>query len=1055
MKNVFVFILLSLFCLSFTEAQQDYSSSCPIYSINGTEIDFRAGLFRFPENDISISEVLSGKDFTIGLSIPGITNCAGGKYKVLLITSPNLIHNVPNYVSDPFLPSGNANSYVAEFSNSQDFMEGKNILTQFRFPSGITCDKEVGTITAVLQLYCGQTNAITRQCTLKFSINARAESYWKVEKKYFGPNPALRGGQLIWEITVKNANPNILGQGDLNIANGSIITDAVSGINHRIVRVMNETWTDIIPVTPGTTQVSWYVSQSVTTELQKFYVVSESCDSSLSVMKNCVSYKFCLGKKKSIILQDGGGEVTAPSSGVLGKSSKLTENGVSKKGKTPSGELPFEQQFQSCCKNISEKDICTEIKLTDSIVVRPSIRKVLTPTYPAVNLSPGCEGQYTIIVRNGGNVPLTNVVIEDLFPNEIEVVRIVVRDFPGWVPPYTIYNPIPPNSPGYTFNTPVNNYSNNFSGPVYPNLLKIEIPLFQLHNYMEIRVTFRVKSSVSPGSIVSNCAKIPSYGQGAILSDCPPPLIPNFQPTPVESCVKFTVEKPRPIPGIKKCILNGTSTFRIGDEIQFQILVSNSGGAPYSGNLQDLLNQNGQNLELVPGSIEYFVGSGPYNSISGNKVCDVRQTITWQAFNNPDQYISINQPTSNTQLNWSISNLPGNCIFGQANYLVIEFRAKVLPQVYGLKKNKVTLDNLSDSVYYWIPRIASLIVNKGLSEVCAEAGQNVEYLIDLVNTGTVKLGNLNVKDLIPSCIEKLSGLSGQIIRADGTHTIVPVGYTSPDNYYPSTAPTIINPGDVFRVIIPVRLKSDSVCCNPYVEGTARCVDNYMLVRDDDQNDCIKSCLCCEIKGLQIQHGSSVNPRIGPVASFILSGSILPIQEVSISLIDHHWEYSDPACEPVFQNTSVGNIRPVNALGFNYNTSPPNTSSSNPHLSTQISINTVQNSITWINNPDPIYLNQMTMSGSFVVSLDIPHIVNLKCCAGTYYYCFLVRVKDVNCNVCERRVCGQLKIPHKKSNPKYLPLNISNEVESGGQDSGELQQWLDEIRSIQEYSKPKK
>jgi len=41
-------------------------------------------------------------------------------------------------------------------------------------------------------------------------------------------------------------------------------------------------------------------------------------------------------------------------------------------------------------------------------------------------------------------------------------------------------------------------------------------------------------------------------------------------------------------------------------------------------------------------------------------------------------------------------------------------------------------------------------------------------------------------------------------------------------------------------------------------------------------------------------------------------------------------------------------------------------------------------------------------------------LQIPCCTGRVYFCLLVEVKDVNCRICQKTVCGYFDIPAGKS-----------------------------------------
>ena len=119
-------------------------------------------------------------------------------------------------------------------------------------------------------------------------------------------------------------------------------------------------------------------------------------------------------------------------------------------------------------------------------------------------------------------------------------------------------------------------------------------------------------------------------------------------------------------------------------------------------------------------------------------------------------------------------------------------------------------------------------------------------------------------------------------------------------------------------------------------------------------------------------------------SFIvtINGGSVPIQQVEISMVDYHIEYSDADCKP-------------NNMG-NFGTLSTTTSNLESLILNLDDLNT--SSLSWLLG-EPAIIN----TG---IDLDIidPLTLNLDCCDVDFSFCLKVWVQDVNCNICEVIVC---------------------------------------------------
>ena len=587
-------------------------------------------------------------------------------------------------------------------------------------------------------------------------------------------------------------------------------------------------------------------------------------------------------------------------------------------------------------------------------------------THPYFNLPPGCSGRFYISANNNGNVPWTNISISDNL--NIPGITITSINLPsGWtatpsIPPYL---GIP-----YTFTAP--------SGFVLNPGQSLGISIY-----------FTVNSSTSIGTNISNTATINyqavgagSGGNGSGTSPCLAITCPTID-TSIQNTtdlVDFVVATPEPRGSIKKCILNPPSAivppiYQIGDIIEFSVMIGNSGSGDLTTTITDALGLP-QNLEILPGSItsDYYAdqNAGYKNSCS-------------PPFGAPiaPPFPVVSDTTNLQNPFWNITNMPGICDVNKSNFLIIKFNAEVLPQLHGTKTNSASIPSTTgagthtSSVNYSIDEVGVLGIHKEADTEIVENGQSFNYTITVSNDGSVPLDNIVITDILPDCVS----VNGQITIEDSYATSIP--FTTSGGLIINIDPTTeIFPGNDFTITIPVVKSGGGNCCNESVSVTAEMITsgielnaNYGSV--DAPAACVSGTECCDIEDFD----ASIQENNGSFNVTINGGSV-PIQEVEISMIDYHVEYSNEDCKPDdmgnFGTLSTSTTTLANLL---LNASDNNTSS-----------------LTWLLGSPSILNNS--------VNLDIidPLTLNLDCCDVTFSFCLKVRVKDVNCNVCEKIIC---------------------------------------------------
>jgi len=601
-----------------------------------------------------------------------------------------------------------------------------------------------------------------------------------------------------------------------------------------------------------------------------------------------------------------------------------------------------------------------------------SFSKTIPSTY-WTNYSPGCESYYNLTVCNNGNVPWTDLTITDNL--NIPGISITSMSLGGW----TVSPAVPPY--------PATTYT--FTRPGF---------ILNPGECTTIRIYYEIDSGATIGSTISNTANLSyvaagtgtgSPGGGGV-DPCPgvscPTIDDSVQNTSAN--VDFVVENPKSIPKIKKCILDPPNPlippiYQIGDVIKFRVMVSNSG----SGNLTDIINDAmgmpSQNLQINPGSItyDYYENQNKYLINSCNPSFSTAPVVP---------SFSVVADTSDLQNpEWNVTNMPGICDYNKANFLVIEFEAEILPQLSGTKTNTATIPygagTVSSSVNYSIDEVGILAIHKEADAEIVENGQSFNYTITVSNNGSVPLDNIVITDVLPDCVQ----VNGLVSVEDDYAISIP--FTSTGGIVINISPsTQIMPGNDFTITIPVVKSGGGNCCNETVSVTADMTTSGVQLEANYGSEeapaaCVTGTECCDIDDFN----ASLQQN-GDNFSVTINGGSVPLQEVEISMVDYHIEYSERDCKP----DDLGIFGTLNSSTVNLSDLLLNDDSNGTH------------SLNWLLG-DPSIINNS-------VNLDIlnPDVLNLDCCDVEFYFCLKVRVKDVNCNVCEKIICFSSEDPHQ-------------------------------------------
>lgn len=634
-------------------------------------------------------------------------------------------------------------------------------------------------------------------------------------------------------------------------------------------------------------------------------------------------------------------------------------------GSTITNEADYELILGGGCTTMNGTVTATSLPMASPNAIISFSKDVVNQNN--TNLSPGCQGKYAIAVCNIGNVPWTNLEITDNF-NIPGITLIGTPQIPtGWI--------VSNNSGAYTLSN--------------PNIV------LNPGDCAQFFFDFEIDQGATVGSTISNTAYL-SYQTvgvggstppiGGTTNNCPGIDCPTIQTSVqnTESTATFVVEAPRPIPSILKCIVDPPNTlvpplYSIGNTIKFKIMIGNSGAASLNDVVSDAMDISGQNLQIIPSSINYKYYADEW--LSNQSYCNPN-------FGTPAIPPPFPVTANTTDLHnptWTISGMPGICDYYRANFLVIEFEALILPQLHGSKTNRATIpynsNTLSSAVNYSIDQVGVLAVHKAADVEVVDNGQPFNYIITVSNNGSVPLNNLVITDQLPDCVN----LGSRISIVDVGGTAIP--YTTTGSLQIAIDPaTLLQPGESFTITIPVVKSGNGSCCNIMVAATANMtLSNIALSANYGSAEQPAACVtsppkidCCDIPDFD-----AAIQRIDGQYYVTINGGAIPIQSLEISVADYHVAYSEDACKPadmgIFGTLSSNT---TNLSGLLLNTGDNNT-----------------NSLTWSLGA-PSVLNNATA----VLSILNPAVLDLECCEVSFSFCLKVSVMDANCNVCERFIC---------------------------------------------------
>lgn len=393
----------------------------------------------------------------------------------------------------------------------------------------------------------------------------------------------------------------------------------------------------------------------------------------------------------------------------------------------------------------------------------PVLKKDLL--YTDRNNAQGCQNVYKITLENKTLFAIDQIVIEDDFPcNDLKILSSISSNAP--LSAFYV-NGTPNTLAGFSGNTPC------------PMQLKFDFGnyILQPGQTLQILIPFTVLSSA--GTMVTN--KITASGQGmsAYLNDfCTgdPIVIPQF--SGINASHKFEVEKIKPRPIISKSVLTGPS-HQPNDPITFRICISNYGGAPFTVNLSDDIDE--AVLEnITPGDIKV------YYDYAANTSCSY----------NPSNQLPAGTVVFNagTHLLTGAITVPAQCQLNKYSNVVIEYTTKIKadarPCVYeNIANIKNSTINLDAKTKYTVRLSGLFTLNKSVdtdNDGIADnspvyAGQKVRYSVTFKNITPAPLNNIKIFDNLPGIGDY--SIYGGTARNSAVNTVVSSSPAVTVNHY--------------------------------------------------------------------------------------------------------------------------------------------------------------------------------------------------------------------------------------------------------------------------------
>lgn len=419
-------------------------------------------------------------------------------------------------------------------------------------------------------------------------------------------------------------------------------------------------------------------------------------------------------------------------------------------------------------------------------------------------------------------------------------------------------------------------------------------------------------------------------------------------------------------------VVSGTKSIRLGN---------NSAGFGAEGIAKRFV--------VTPQNAQYFFQyaiimdkshSYPDGSTNGTEVFFIAEAVD-MAGNTIDKIVDIGNP-SNPFINavsssWGVNAQPNNVFYRNWRCASLDLSSKIGQEVVVMFINSDCSAGAHKG-YTYIDAVCETCVNTNEGDIdinlspdnCMDFPQTIGGTFTLPASGNAINSTINLQ-IFQNNILVATLTSPTISGGNYSFTLSPGDFPNQDNgqCYDLVSNLTFDIPDMNGNLQTITQTSSTIV-NGIQDGEIPGINNDVCF-------CSPPPPCCDIKDFDAtiqENNGSFNVNI--------SGGSVPLQEVEISMIDYHIEYSERDCKP-------------DDLGI-FGTLTTSTTNLN-----NLILNAGDNgtsSLSWLlGNPSII---------NSAVNLDIlyPDVLNLECCDVEFYFCLKVKVKDVNCNVCEKIIC---------------------------------------------------
>lgn len=693
-----------------------------------------------------------------------------------------------------------------------------------------------------------------------------------------------------------------------------------------------------------------------------------------------------------------------------------------------------------------------DVIVTDTLpAILPS--KHLLKTVQMTNRVVGCVGTYQFMYKNTNNRPISNVVITDNLPDDIE--------------PFGQIQVIPQISLGSSAFTAEFNNAPLLPGNIFPasqasgNTIKISADpttVLQPYDYVMVQFNYTLRSA-PPNGIITNCVN--ATGEINVID-------PNTGVAPTiisdSHCESFQVENPAPKICINKQVrkiqtgYTGPWTYSIldakpGDELEFRVRIVNNGSSQFTnGTLTDVLDPK-------------YIFQSFVNTPSGVTANQVGQNLDWSNINissdcTVSPYASCSTSLPHVDITFKVKVEPYTPP-GQ-----IDNRAALSGNIINATSNNASVRVVNSFVIKMTKEISKngLVWTDHLVETPGYSG-TIQYRLRVENIGNMPVTNHEIYDELPfpgdvyfptlnsrgsnfalnSPINLLSSpnYSANVLNSAGRVDTCgdPVsGLLSSSNTIKYVSNSVLNPTDVFEMkysgTLPTGLTTGNKAVNSAYFLDCTGYTNIITPSEIATLEIYEPpCATCP-EGSQWQ-GNSVSNSVVTIPETGVHSELdgIPVYNENIQL-QTNWQwvtgvriivsefepiYGD-GCESChFNMDQVGNL--VNnmfpaKLG-QLDKMPVDYHGANPEFVREI---------VYKGLPDISFRSGVSTN----IAISLPDMLNTECCVVSYKACIKYIFEGPNCENCEVEYC--FTAPDGPIHPVLCPEPTVEIVELGKPDS---------------------